>query len=113
MVSAEFPKPRIVEKPTSQLSIKGEDAHLTCRATSSSDAPLSFTWKHNNSEIKRGDTQVDTISTDRGITEASSKLYIYNVSHADAGKYQCMVSNNYGTTYSTKAKISVIGEKLF
>ena len=107
---AEFPKPRIVEEPASQLSIKGDNATLICRATSTSDSPLFFTWKHNNIEIKAGNNQVDTVSSDRGITEASSQLHFYNVSNADAGRYQCMVSNSYGTTYSTKAKITVIGK---
>ncbi|XP_001602155.3 leucine-rich repeats and immunoglobulin-like domains protein 3 [Nasonia vitripennis] len=104
----EFPKPRIVEEPKSQLSIKGRNVTLKCRATSTADAPLIFTWKHDNLELRDRTLQMDSepVFSD-GITLASSVLNLVNVTNADAGKYQCMVSNNYGTTYSGKAKISV------
>lgn len=38
-------------------------------------------------------------------------LRLYNVSYANAGRYQCVVSNAFGTTYSQRFKIS-IGSKL-
>lgn len=106
----EFPKPRIIEEPASQMSIRGDNVSLACRATSTADTPLQFTWKHENVELRDADLQTDTGSSERGITEASSILHLVNVTHADAGRYQCMVANTYGTTYSAKAKISVLGE---
>ncbi|XP_011502166.1 PREDICTED: leucine-rich repeats and immunoglobulin-like domains protein 3 [Ceratosolen solmsi marchali] len=105
----EFPKPRIVEEPLSQMSIKGDKVALKCRATSTADAPLSFTWKHDNVEIRDRSLQSDSEPTSTGgITLAASVLQLTNVTNAHAGRYQCMVSNNYGTTYSAKAKISVL-----
>jgi hypothetical protein len=98
----------------SQMSIKGDKVTLKCRATSTADAPLSFTWKHDNVEIRDRSLQSDTEPTSTGgITLASSVLQLTNVTNAHAGKYQCMVSNNYGTTYSAKAKISVLSELHF
>jgi hypothetical protein len=108
----EYPKPLIIEEPKSQLSTKGGNVTLVCRATSTADAPLHFTWKHDNVELDDANLQISTGSTEDGATEATSSLHLVNVTYADAGKYQCMVTNNYGTTYSSKAKLSVLG-KLF
>ncbi|XP_020290650.1 leucine-rich repeats and immunoglobulin-like domains protein 3 isoform X2 [Pseudomyrmex gracilis] len=104
----EFPKPRIIEEPIGQMSIKGGNVTLICRATSTSDAPLSFTWKHDNVELKSAQFSTETnSSSESGVTEATSFLYLVNVTHANAGKYQCMVTNTFGTTYSGKAKLVV------
>ncbi|XP_024940471.1 leucine-rich repeats and immunoglobulin-like domains protein 3 isoform X2 [Cephus cinctus] len=104
----EYPKPRIIEEPVSQMSIKGENVTLICRATSTANAPLTFIWKHDNVELKDMKLQSDNGSANRGVTDVSSELRLINVTHAAAGRYQCMVSNTYGTTYSAKAKISVL-----
>jgi len=106
----EYPKPRIIEEPASQMSIKGDDVKLICRATSTADTPLHFTWKHDNVELSDVNLQTQLSSSESGVTEATSILYLTNITHAKAGKYQCMVSNTYGTTYSTKAKLSVLGK---
>jgi len=105
----EYPKPRIIEEPGNQMSIKGDNVTLVCRATSTANAPLQFTWKHDNVELDSSYLQTNISSSESGITEASSILYLVNVSHANVGKYQCMVTNNYGTTYSAKAKLNVLG----
>lgn len=109
--SDESPKPRIVEEPASQLSIKGDNVTLKCKATSTADAPFYFTWKHDNLEIRDRTLHSDDEPTFvDGVTVASSELHLNNVTNAHAGRYQCMVTNNYGTSYSTKAKISVLGK---
>ncbi|XP_076760869.1 leucine-rich repeats and immunoglobulin-like domains protein 3 isoform X2 [Xylocopa sonorina] len=104
----EYPKPRIIEEPKSQMGIKGDNVTLVCRATSTANAPLRFIWKHDNVELEDTHLQMNTDSTENGVTEASSTLHLTNVTHANAGKYQCMVTNTYGTTYSMKAKISIL-----
>ncbi|XP_076176915.1 uncharacterized protein LOC143151537 isoform X2 [Ptiloglossa arizonensis] len=105
----EYPKPRIIEEPKSQMGIKGDNVTLTCRATSTANAPLHFTWKHDNVEMESDNLQINTDSMESsGVTEASSILHLTNVTHANAGKYQCMVTNTYGTTYSSRAKISIL-----
>lgn len=80
---------------------------LTCRATSTANAPLHFTWKRDNFKLESGNIKINVSS---GVTEASSTLHLTNVTHADAGKYQCIVTNTYGTTYSAKAKLSILSE---
>ncbi|XP_051173855.1 leucine-rich repeats and immunoglobulin-like domains protein 3 [Leptopilina boulardi] len=103
----DYPKPLIIQNPESQMSIKGDNVSLICRATSTADAPLHFTWKHDNVEWDPS-FHKDVVSSNRGLTEASSTLQITNITHSNSGRYQCMVTNNYGTTYSAKAKISVL-----
>lgn len=91
---------------------------MVCRATSTAPASLHFTWKHDNVEfndtnpLQKSAVLMDRINRtfENGTIEVSSILQITNVTHANAGKYQCMVTNNYGTTYSTKAKLSVLGK---
>lgn len=95
------------------MGIKGDNVTLVCRATSTASAPLHFTWKHDNVEMDDVNLQINTDSVENGVTEASSILHFTNVTHANAGKYQCMVTNTYGTTYSTKAKISILGKFSF
>ncbi|XP_011308382.1 leucine-rich repeats and immunoglobulin-like domains protein 3 [Fopius arisanus] len=107
----EFPKPRIIEEPSSQMGIKGDNVTLTCKATSSADTPLHFTWKHENVQLNENSPvriEDNSRASESGVTEAVSVLHLINVTHANAGRYQCMVSNTYGTSYSAKAKISVL-----
>lgn len=106
----EYPKPRIIQEPVSQMSIKGDNVKLVCRATSTADTPLQFTWKHDNVELDDANLQTNLSFSESGVTEATSILYLTNVTYANAGKYQCMVTNTYGTTYSAKARLSVLGK---
>lgn len=105
-----YPKPRIIQEPMSQISIKGDNVTLICRANSTADTPLNFTWKHNNVELSGMNLQTNVGSFESEATEATSMLHLNNVTHANAGKYQCLVTNSYGTTYSAKAILNVLGK---
>lgn len=103
-----FPKPIIIEEPKSQMSIKGSNVTLVCRASSTSDTPLRFVWKHNEEELTDEQIQTNNRSLEHGVTKGYSSLYLTNVTYKNAGKYQCIVSNTYGNTYSSKAEISIL-----
>lgn len=106
----ELPKPRLIEQPEPEImALKGENIFLACKAISSDPGEMTFQWKKNNVEISGGNITVVRSSTD-GNAEIVSKLGIHKAETRDAGLYQCIVSNSFGTTYSQKSNISVLGE---
>ncbi|XP_075218387.1 leucine-rich repeats and immunoglobulin-like domains protein lambik isoform X2 [Lycorma delicatula] len=94
------PEPHIIEEPNSQMALAGADVRLTCIAKSSSESPMTFKWKRNNHEVK------EWISTAGG--EQKSDLELHNVTSAHSAKYQCIISNAFGTVYSHKAQLNVL-----
>lgn len=105
-------KPRLIDEPEPEImALKGENISLSCKAMSNSPSTMTFYWKKDNVDLTNANISVKTV-TDKKNTEIVSVLNIYKVQHSDAGKYQCVVSNNYGITYSQKSNISVLS-KLF
>ncbi|XP_046683959.1 leucine-rich repeats and immunoglobulin-like domains protein 3 [Homalodisca vitripennis] len=105
----DFPKPRIIEEPRTQVALSGSDVSLSCKAVSSSDAPMSFKWRRNNRDLTEPVLRsvVDPASRNvTGVTQVS-KLLLNNVSLDASALYQCIVSNDFGTAYSRKANLSV------
>ncbi|ERL94810.1 hypothetical protein D910_12084 [Dendroctonus ponderosae] len=49
-----------------------------------------------------------TCDQDGKSVETVSELKLFSVEHSHAGKYQCVVSNSYGITYSQQSTISVL-----
>lgn len=43
--------------------------------------------------------------------EYTSVLHLFNVNFTDEGKYQCIVTNHFGSNYSYKAKLTVNGKE--
>ncbi|KAL1130028.1 hypothetical protein AAG570_012971, partial [Ranatra chinensis] len=95
----ERPKPVIREGPKSIDSLSGTKVELKCSAYSSSNSTLNFKWRRNNDDI----APVHSF-----VTNNTSFLTIPEVTLGDGGRYQCIVSNEFGTTYSSKANITVI-----
>lgn len=58
--------------------------------------------------MKDRSLQNEFSTLENGITVSSSVLFMPNVTDINGGIYQCIVTNTYGTTYSKKAKISVL-----
>lgn len=102
------PRPKIVEHPKAHLAIKGHMTSLICAATSNPFNNMTFLWRKNNGNISNPIVSENTTITSVGQPRAISVLMIDNVSHSDSGKYQCIVSNNFGATYSTKAKVNIV-----
>lgn len=109
----ETPNPRIIESPQTQLAIKERNVTLTCAATSSAPTEMTFKWKRDNVELPDDNENMRTESMREPMTNntvTTSHLMLYNVSQEHVGRYQCIVSNSYGTTYSKKIGITVACE---
>ncbi|KAJ8725556.1 hypothetical protein PYW08_003739 [Mythimna loreyi] len=102
------PKPKVVEHPKTHLAIKGRSANLVCSATSNPFNNMTFLWRKNNGNVSNPVVYENITIGPNGQPRATSVLVIPNVTHADSGKYQCVVGNNFGTTYSTKAKVNIV-----
>lgn len=102
------PKPKVIEHPKTHLAIKGKSANLVCSATSNPFSNITFLWRKNNGNVSNPTVYENTTIITNGQPHTTSVLVIPNVTHADSGKYQCVVSNNFGTTYSTKARVNIV-----
>ena len=52
----------------------------------------------------------NTASTNTGeVTKYTTRLHIANIQDDGEGRYQCIISNKLGATYSHKAQITVLG----
>lgn len=109
-VSDELPKPRLIEEPDPAImALKGQNITLQCKAMSSSSEPMNIVWKKDMVELVNQSVVVSSrIDKDGKSTETSSRLDLKSVDNSHAGKYQCVASNGYGTTYSQKSTISVL-----
>lgn len=105
-----MPIPRLIEEPDPAImALKGENVSLICKAVSNSVSNMTFLWKKNNIELTYPKDLVSLKHNPDGKSlEATSNLTLTKMEHAHAGKYQCVVSNSYGTTYSQKSSISVL-----
>lgn len=45
------------------------------------------------------------------VVEYTTVLHLSNVNFTDEGKYQCIVTNHFGSNYSDKAKLTVNGKQ--
>ncbi|XP_032513390.2 leucine-rich repeats and immunoglobulin-like domains protein 3 [Danaus plexippus] len=102
------PKPKIIEHPKSHLAIKNRSANLVCSATSNPFSNITFLWRKNNGNVSNPMVYQNVTLSESGKPHATSVLVIPDVSHADSGKYQCVVSNKFGITYSSQAKVNIV-----
>uniref|UniRef100_A0A0K2ULZ3 Leucinerich repeats and immunoglobulinlike domains 3 [Chrysemys picta] n=1 Tax=Lepeophtheirus salmonis TaxID=72036 RepID=A0A0K2ULZ3_LEPSM len=113
----DFPKPYILQQPETQITLKGHNLSLFCRAASTSPVDMTFLWKFDSEVIPTEPcTPQKTLSYCSDNTahsfdgkgrEITSELRLKNLTYDDAGRYQCIVSNAYGATYSDRANITV------
>jgi hypothetical protein len=69
---------------------------------------MTIQWKKDNLDLQGRNVTNFARSLNVKGTEHESVLFLANISDSDTGRYQCVASNNYGTAYSQKAKISVL-----
>lgn len=102
-------KPRLTQEPDLEImALKGGNISLSCIAMSSSPSPMTFQWKKDNVDLTDAVIINKRIAQDGKNTEMESQLNISKVQLSAAGKYQCVVSNTFGTTYSQKSSITVL-----
>ena len=87
---------------------------LRCTAVSSSDSPMSALWRKDSEVLYDADIE-NFVRYQQQAGEAleyTSVLHLFNVKFTDEGKYQCIITNHFGSNYSHKAKLTVNGKKL-
>uniref|UniRef100_A0A8C3RHQ8 Leucine rich repeats and immunoglobulin like domains 3 n=1 Tax=Cyanoderma ruficeps TaxID=181631 RepID=A0A8C3RHQ8_9PASS len=108
-VCDDFPKPQITVQPETQSAIKGSNLSFVCSAASSSDSPMTFAWKKDNELLQ--DAEMENYAHLRAqggeVMEYTTILRLRNVEFSNEGKYQCVISNHFGSSYSVKAKLTV------
>ncbi|XP_055468055.1 leucine-rich repeats and immunoglobulin-like domains protein 3 isoform X2 [Psammomys obesus] len=108
-VCDDFPKPQITVQPETQSAIKGSNVSFTCLAASSSDSPMTFAWKKDNEVLQ--DAEMENYAHLRAqggeVMEYTTILRLRSVEFTSEGKYQCVISNHFGSSYSVKAKLTV------
>ncbi|KAM4699953.1 leucine-rich repeats and immunoglobulin-like domains protein 2 [Discoglossus pictus] len=104
-----FPKPQIKAHPETTVALKGLNVTFTCSASSSSDTPMTTAWRKDSEVLYDAEVQNFARFQKHGaeLIEYTTVLHLYNVNFTDEGKYQCVITNHFGSNYSTKAKLTV------
>lgn len=97
--------------PDTTVALRGTNVTLTCKAVSSSDSPMSTIWRKDNEILYDADIEnlVRYQQQNGEVLEYTTVLHVVNVNFTDEGKYQCIISNHFGSNYSNKAKLTVNG----
>jgi len=53
------------------------------------------------------------VRVDGEIINYTSRLHLNKIHHNDAGRFQCIITNEFGSAYSSKAEISVHGKRIY
>nr|XP_046240512.1 leucine-rich repeats and immunoglobulin-like domains protein 1 [Scatophagus argus] len=119
-VCDDLPKPQITVQPETTVTVLGSDVHLTCTAASSSSSPMTFAWRKDQELLRHAETEnfahvrahhqgttSDAPATGGGVMEYTTILHLRRVTFAHEGRYQCIITNHFGSTYSSKARLIV------
>nr|XP_058916538.1 leucine-rich repeats and immunoglobulin-like domains protein 2 isoform X5 [Kogia breviceps] len=108
-VCDDFLKPQIRTHPETTVALRSMNVTLTCTAVSSSDSPMSTVWRKDSEILYDADIE-NFVRYQQQAGEAleyTSVLHLFNVNFTDEGKYQCIITNHFGSNYSHKAKLTV------
>jgi len=111
----------VEQEPDDMLAVNAANITLECIASSPTAASLAaadelkIKWRHDNQHVQERPAVHDGASTETQIrhdlstnqTSIYGYLRLTNVTYESAGRYQCVVSNAFGTTYAQKFKISI------
>uniref|UniRef100_A0A6Q2X8K4 Ig-like domain-containing protein n=1 Tax=Esox lucius TaxID=8010 RepID=A0A6Q2X8K4_ESOLU len=114
-VCDDLPKPQITVQPETTVTVLGSDVRLTCTAASSSSSPMTFAWRKDQELLRHA--EVENFAHVRahhggaheagGVMEYTTILHLRHVTFAHEGRYQCIITNHFGSSYSTKARLTV------
>ncbi|MBN3297422.1 LRIG2 protein, partial [Amia calva] len=108
-VCDDFPKPQITMHPETAVVLRGTNVTLSCTAASSSDSPMATAWRKDGEVLY--DAEVQNFARYREqegeLVEYTTLLHLLNVNFTDEGRYQCVVTNHFGSNYSNRAKLTV------
>ncbi|XP_055929380.1 leucine-rich repeats and immunoglobulin-like domains protein 3 [Argiope bruennichi] len=108
MVCESSPKPVIIKEPPTKITLKGENVTLECQARSSGNSEMKFHWRKDGKLLQSVRHPTRNFSIRQGnYTLSTSILNIRNIQDEDEGRYQCVISNAFGSVYSGKARITV------
>lgn len=93
------------------MALRGNNVTLSCVASSSSDSPMATAWRKDGEVLYDAEVQNYAQYQD-GELIYTTELHLLNVNFTDEGRYQCIVSNHFGSNYSNRAKLTVNGKKI-
>ncbi|XP_033938621.1 leucine-rich repeats and immunoglobulin-like domains protein 2 isoform X1 [Pseudochaenichthys georgianus] len=105
-VCDDFPKPRITTHPETYEALRGNNVTLSCVASSSSDSPMTTAWRKDGEVLYDAEVQ-NYARYQEGELIYTTVLHLLNANFTDEGRYQCVVSNHFGSNYSNRAKLTV------
>uniref|UniRef100_A0A8C5P440 Leucine-rich repeats and immunoglobulin-like domains 1 n=1 Tax=Jaculus jaculus TaxID=51337 RepID=A0A8C5P440_JACJA len=108
-VCDDFPKPQIITQPETTMAVVGKDIRFTCSAASSSSSPMTFAWKKDSELLANADMEnfAHVRAQDGEVMEYTTILHLRRVTFGHEGRYQCVITNHFGSTYSHKARLTV------
>uniref|UniRef100_A0A8C4K5W0 Leucine rich repeats and immunoglobulin like domains 1 n=1 Tax=Dromaius novaehollandiae TaxID=8790 RepID=A0A8C4K5W0_DRONO len=108
-VCDDFPKPQIIIQPETTVAVLGKDIRFTCSAASSSSSPMMFAWKKDNEVLRNAEMEnfAHVRAKDGEVMEYTTILHLRHVTFTHEGRYQCVITNHFGSTYSNKARLTV------
>ncbi|XP_026535193.1 leucine-rich repeats and immunoglobulin-like domains protein 1 isoform X2 [Notechis scutatus] len=108
-VCDDFPKPKIIIEPETTITVLGKDIRLTCSAASSSSSPMTFAWKKDSEILHHAEMEnfAHVRARDGVVIEYTTILHLRRVTFSHEGRYQCIITNHFGSTYSQKAQLIV------
>ncbi|KAI4532275.1 hypothetical protein MG293_017540 [Ovis ammon polii] len=108
-VCDDLPKPQIITQPETITAVVGKDVRFTCSAASSSSSPMTFAWKKDNEALANADMEnfAHVRAQDGEVMEYTTVLHLRRLTFAHEGRYQCVITNHFGSSYSHKAKLTV------
>ncbi|XP_028302210.1 leucine-rich repeats and immunoglobulin-like domains protein 2 [Gouania willdenowi] len=105
-VCNDFPKPRLTTHPETAVALRGINVTLSCVASSSSDTPMTTAWRKDGEVLYDAEVQNYARYQD-GELIYTTVLHLLNVNFTDEGRYQCVISNHFGSNYSNRARLTV------